>query len=147
MPIQVRPGYINPLATMATERGDTRLGTNSAAHKAADLQARQQQLQNTLLIMRSTGTDSGVSTVEQQERLQEELEQVSEELQAAKHDVPQAALSPAEKVRVSSTAPSAPKARVDTYEKSAQEVRSPGIYQLRREKNSGYQISFVPYSE
>lgn len=34
-----------------------------------------------------------------------------------------------------------------TYEKSAEEVQSAGIYQVRREQNSGYQISFIPYSE
>lgn len=149
MSLQVRPGYINPLTTMtSTKQGHTLLGKNSPADKAAELQTKQQLLQNTLLLMKSTGTDSGVSTVEQQEKLQVELEKVSEEIQAAKNDVPQAEmLSQVKKTQEVSTASSAARPRMDTYEKSAKEVQSPGIYQVQREQNSGYQISFIPYSE
>lgn len=149
MSLQVRPGYINPLTTMtSTKQGHTLLGKNSPADKAEELQTKQQQLQNTLLLMKSTGTDSGVSTVEQQEKLQVELEKVSEEIRAAKNDVPQAEmLSQVKKTQEVSTASSATRPRMDTYEKSAKEVQSPGIYQVRREQNSGYQISFIPYSE
>lgn len=149
MSLQVRPGYSNPLTAMtSSKQGHTCFGKNRPADKAADLQTKQQQLQNTLLLMKSTGTDSGVSTAEQQEKLQEDLEKVSEELQAAKHDVPQAEmLSRAEKTQSSSTASTAARPRMDTYEKCAKEVPSPGIYQVRREQKSGYQISFIPYSE
>ncbi len=149
MSLQVRPGYINPLTTMtSTKQGHTLLGKNSPADKAEELQTKQQQLQNTLLLMKSTGTDSGVSTVEQQEKLQVELEKVSEEIRAAKNDVPQAEmLSQVKKTQEVSTASSATRPKMDTYEKSAKEVQSPGIYQVRREQNSGYQISFIPYSE
>lgn len=149
MSLQVRPGYINPLTTMtSTKQGHTLLGKNSPADKAEELQTKQQQLQNTLLLMKSTGTDSGVSTVEQQEKLQVELEKVSEEIRAAKNDVPQAEMvSQVKKTQEVSTASSAARPRMDTYEKSAKEVQSPGIYQVRREQNSGYQISFIPYSE
>lgn len=149
MSTQIRPGYINPLTTMtSTKQGHSLFGKNRIADKAADLQTKQQQLQNTLLLMKSTGTDSGVSTVEQQEKLQAELEKVSEELQAAKNDAPQAAMiSSTEKVQASSTAPSYSTLRMDTYEESAKEVKAPGIYYLRCEENSGYHISFIPYSE
>lgn len=149
MSLQVRPGYSNPLTAMtSSKQSHTCFGKKRPADKAVDLQTKQQQLQNTLLLMKSTGTDSGVSTAEQQEKLQAELEKVSEELQAAKHDVPQAEmLSRAEKVQESSTASSVAKPRMDTYEKRAKEVPSPGIYQVWREQKSGYQISFIPYSE
>lgn len=149
MSVQVRPGYINPLTTMtSTKLGHSFLEKNRTTDKTTDLQTKQQQLQNALLLLKSTGTDSGVSTAEQQEKLQAQLEKVSKELQSAKNDIPQeAALSPSEKVQENHTAFSHTRLQMDTYEKSTKEVRSPGIYQLKREKISGYHISFTPYSE
>ena len=149
MSIQIRPGYSNPL----TARTDTKerflnFGKNQA-DKTADLQARQQQLQNTLLLLKSTGTDSGVSTAEQQEQLQAALEQVSDELRAAKKDISQAA-APASTETVQRPADltsSTVRPRLDTYEKQTGETASPGIYQLMKEGASGYRISFVPYAE
>ena len=148
MSIQIRLGYSNPL----TARTDTKerflnFGKNQA-DKTADLQARQQQLQNTLLLLKSTGTDSGVSTAEQQEQLQAALEQVSDELRAAKNDVVQAAHASTETVqRPAELASANARPRMDTYEKQTGETVSPGIYQLLREESSGYRISFVPYAE
>ncbi len=149
MSLQIRSGYINPLTTMTSpKQGRTFFGNNRPADKAADLQTKQQQLQNTLLLMKSTGTDSGVSTAEQQEKLQADLEKVSEELQAVKNDVPQAEmLSSVEKAQGTSIASSAAQPRMDTYEQSAQKIASSGIYQVHQGQNSGYQISFIPYSE
>lgn len=149
MSIQIRPGYSNPL----TARTDTKerflnFGKNQA-DKTADLQAKQQQLQNTLLLLKSTGTDSGAPTVEQQEQLQAALEQVSDELRAAKNDVAQAAAPASTETvqRPTDSAFSNARPRVDTYEKQTGETASPGIYQLLREEASGYRISFVPYAE
>lgn len=149
MSIQVRPGYTNPLTTMThSKQGHTLWGKSRMADKAADLQTKQQQLQNTLLLMKSTGTDQGVSTVEQQEKLQAELEKVSEELRAIKNHVPQdVEFSQTEQEPVCHTSPSSSKLRMDTYEKGAKKVEVPGIYQLKREENSRYHISFIPYSE
>lgn len=134
MSLQVRPEYINPLTTMASSKqGHAFFRKNdNPADKAADLQTKQQQLQNTLLLMKSAGTDSGVSTTEQKEKLQAELEKVSEELQAAKSDVPQAEmLSCTEKTHEVSTASAVTRLKMDTYEESAKEVLSPGIYQVQ----------------
>lgn len=150
MSLQVRSGYINPLTTMTnTKQGHTLFGKNNPADKAADLQTKQQQLQNTLLLIKSTGTDGGVSTAEQQEKLQAELEKISEELQAAKNDVPQVEmLSQAEKAQGISTVDSTTtRPKMDIYEERAKEIPSPGIYQVRRKQNSGYQVSFIPYAE
>lgn len=149
MSIQVRPGYINPLSTMVSKKQEhIFLGKNTPADKAAELQTKQQQLQNTLLLMKSTGTDPGGSTVEQQEKLQAELEKVSEELKTVKNDIPQAAISSsAETMQTNFATPSHTKPRVDIYEKSVKEISAPGIYQLQHEENSKYHISFIPYSE
>lgn len=150
MSLQVRSGYINPLTTMTNTKQDhTLFGKNNPADKAADLQTKQQQLQNTLLLIKSTGTDGGVSTAEQQEKLQAELEKISEELQAAKNDVPQVEmLSQAEKAQGISTVDSTTtRPKMDIYEERVKEIPSPGIYQVRRKQNSGYQVSFIPYAE
>lgn len=149
MSIQIRPGYSNPLtARTDTKERSLNFGKNQA-DKTADLQARQQQLQNTLLLLKSTGTDSGVSTAEQQEQLQAVLEQVSDELRAAKNDVTQAAASASTETvqRPAELASANARPRMDTYEKQTGETASPGIYQLLREESSGYRISFVPYAE
>lgn len=147
MSIQIRSGYINPLTTMTnTKQGNLLFGKNKMDNQAADLQIKRQQLQNTLLLMKSTGSDSGVSTVEQQKKLQDELEKVSKELQTAKKKVPNdATLSQTDNVSVSHKTLSDVKSRVDTYEKGVKEVTASGVYQLSHEKNSGYHISFIPY--
>lgn len=149
MSMQVRPGYTNPLMT----RNDTaqrflNFGKNQTG-KTADLQAKQQQLQNTLLLLKSTGTDCGASNAEQQEQVQKALEQVSDELQAVKNDVVYAATSVSTETaqRPTDSPFSEPGPRMDTYEKQTGEMASPGIYQLLRGESSGYRISFVPYTE
>lgn len=133
MSLQIRPGYTNPLTAMThTKQIHPSLGKHDSVDKTAELQTKQQPLQNTLLLIKSTGTDGGASSVEQQKTLQAELEEVSKELQSAKNDV--------------SLNSSATKLRMDTYEKRVEELSS-GIYQVQREKNSNYHISFLPYKE
>lgn len=149
MSIQIHCGYNNALTTMTrTKQGNSLFEKNKISNQAKDLQTKQQQLQNTLLLMKSTGSDSGASTVEQQKKLQAALEKVSKELQTAKKEIPKdEMLSQAEQVSTNHTAYSYGKSNVDTYEKGVKEMTALGIYQLSHGKNFEYHISFIPYSE
>lgn len=137
---------VNPLTTMNHAKHiQPVLGKNKISDQTTDLRMKQQQLQNTLLLMKSIGSDSGVSTIEQQEKLKAALEKVSQKLQAARNDMPQEKLlSPVE--NGNARAFSDTKLSIDTYEKGTKEVTT-GIYQLKQEENLGYHISFVPYNE
>ena len=55
MAIQTRPGYLNPLTAIA------------------ELQTKQQALQNHMLLLKATGTDSGGATTETQKIIADEL--------------------------------------------------------------------------
>lgn len=147
MSLYVRPGYVNPLTTTTSfkQGHHSFLGKNSPADKAADLQTKQQQLQNTLLLMKSTSADGGSFSAEQQKKLQAELEKVSQDLQAVKNDVPQAKMtSTTQKAQESASAFPSGRLGIDVYEGRTKEKSSLGIYQVRRVENSGYQISLIP---
>lgn len=99
------------------------------AHDTATLQTKRQQLQNTLLLLKATGTDSGAMNEEPLKNVQKELETVSAELRAAKNH-PSAQMPPSP--------------HRDRYEAIMGAGEAPGIYQLRQEE-AGYRISFSPY--
>ena len=86
------------------------------------LQTQRQQLQDQLLLLRTTGTDTAAVPEEVQEVLQDRLEEVSADLRSAK----------------------AESAAFDRYEPSAP-MPSPGLYEARRTEG-GWQVSFSPYS-
>ena len=86
------------------------------------LQLQRQQLQDQLLLLRTTGTDAAAVPEEVQEVLQDRLEEVSADLRSAKAEA----------------------AAFDRYEPSAP-MPSPGLYEARRTEG-GWQISFSPYS-
>lgn len=106
-----------------------------SADKVKELQLRQQQLQNTMLLMKASGSDSSSMPEETQKVLEKEMDQVSLDLRAAKAEElkmgkPDAVLRP----------------HTDVYEKESLHTASPGIYQMAGNKN-GYEISFLPYKE
>jgi len=88
MAIPIRPGYINPLTMMADKKAVQKLGPTAArqteqADKIAELQTKQQQLQNQVLLLKATGTDSAGATAETQKVVEEALEKVTAELRSA----------------------------------------------------------------
>lgn len=145
--MQVRAGYVNPLSMMDRGRASFTNKLRPSSEKTEDLQLRKQQLQNTLLLMKSSGTDAAASTAELQEELEAQLEEVSAELktsgggsvkadsQLEKTEAPAAVTSRISMLR-----------RMDVYEKDAERMESPGIYQMKRTAE-GYKISFLPYAE
>ena len=114
MAIQTRPGYLNPLTAIA------------------ELQTKQQALQNYMLLLKATGTDSGGATAETQKIIADELEQVTVELRSAK---------------ASGTQSIATRPRRDWYEHQKADSASPGCYQVKKDAEQDYQLLFQPYSE
>ena len=88
MSMEIRKNYVNPLTMMNTNRNQklrlASAGTRDQAGKIKELQSKQQQLQNTLLLMKSTGSDSSKMSPENQKALEEKLEEISRELKSAK---------------------------------------------------------------
>ena len=153
MAIQIRPGYVNPLTMMADKKTAPKLGQPSTqpimkqgkADKVAELQTKQQQLQNQMLLLKATGTDSAGATAETQKIVAEELEKVATELRSAKGNSAQA-VEQVEQARLDTQLP-AVKASRDLYEPEKADTASPGIYQIEKDREQGYKISFAPYSE
>lgn len=88
MSMAVKSGYVNPLSTVGRKMPEMAqtAHTQQNAGKTDDvkeLQAQQQALQNTIMLMKTTSDGAG-ATADSQKALQENLEQVSTELKTAK---------------------------------------------------------------
>lgn len=102
---------------------------------------KRQQLQNQILLLKATGTDTADLSAESQRELETALEEVTAELRAAKSALTQ----PAETVKEHPASIEVPK--MDTYEPGTQENLSFGSYYLEKDKDNGCKIIFTPYSE
>ena len=115
MSMEIRKNYVNPLTMMNTNRNQklrlASAGTRDQVGKIKELQSKQQQLQNTLLLMKSTGSDSSKMSPENQKALEEKLEEISRELKSAKSELP--------KPEEESTSLSSLSPRKDIYEKTS----------------------------
>lgn len=139
MSLQVRPGYVNPLTMMKENKqakGKTANVQDSKPDKLTELRTKQQSLQNEMLLLQSTGSDSSGNTSEKLEALKSRLEEVSTDLRTARTD------NRKDKPYALSSKPD-----FDSYEKSEKESVLSGIYSLKGEQGNNYKISFTPYSE
>lgn len=88
MSMQVRAGYVNPLSTRKSSKLNPGAGKairrQGEAGEVRDLEARQQQLQNTMLLLKATGSDSGGASVKMEDAIEEKMEEVTAELRKAK---------------------------------------------------------------
>lgn len=150
MAIQMRPDYVNPLAM---KKATPKLGQPTAqptvkqgkqTDKVSELQTKQQQLQNQMLLLKATGTDSAGATAETQKVVAEELEKVTAELRSAKGSGTQA-MEQVEQAQLD-TQPTTVRPNKDLYEPEKADAASPGIYQIEKDEEQGYKISFSPYS-
>lgn len=89
--MQIRSGYSNPL-TMTMGQGKN-MGTgrtarvrNGKTERIQDLQTKRQQLQNEMLLLKSSGSDTGGASMEKLKKMEEKLADMSEELRAARMD-------------------------------------------------------------
>lgn len=145
MSMSVKPGYINPLSMMGQNKDQNGFVKNPLSqpkqgkgYNVQDLQNKQQALQNNILLLKSTSDGASLSG-ESQEILTEQLEEVQAELNTAK----------LQEARSTAETDSKLTARLnfDTYEASARSIESPGLYEVLRDQEKGYQISFHPYKE
>lgn len=116
MSLQVRPGYVNPLTMLKQNQNNPvkrQAGTvqDDKTGKMRELRTKQQTLQNEMLLMQSTGSDSSGDTSEKLEALQKKLEEVSSDLRAAGNH-----------------SGGSGKQAVDTYEETEKEPEGTGIY-------------------
>lgn len=88
MSIQVRSGYVNPLTI--TKENELKLGRSPVQLPSRQQTGSVTQLQNQMLLMKSTGADSTGRSSEVQKKLEVELETVSAELRTAKAGCTQA---------------------------------------------------------
>lgn len=140
MQIQFNNSHISPLAAQSRNRQailPVPAVRNTQADKAAELQAKRQGLQNEILLMRGTSSDSAELSAERLKNLEAELEEITAELRAP------------ETPSVTELAADARASRrpMDWYEPEKPDTSSAGIYRLERDKENGYSISYAPYSE
>lgn len=99
MSMEIRKDYVNPLAMMKTKSHQKlkqiTASPKNQTNKVKELQNKQQQLQNALLLMKCTGSDSNGMSPKTQKVLEEKLEEVSLELQTAKSELPEEEETPA----------------------------------------------------
>lgn len=100
---------------------------------AERLEARRQQLQEELLLLRAAGTDGASASADRQRQITADLEQIQTRLQAAK----------ASDTR-SASRQIAARLRQDVFQRETPSP-SPGLYQVRKPGNAGYRFSLVPY--
>lgn len=161
MPLPVRPDYVNPLTTRE-DRGNHRpgfqpAGQNSKSDKVSKLQSKQQQLQNELLMMKTSGTDTAGASVEKVKLIEKKLEEVSANIKSAQSEnqvsTDKASLSNLKKASETGQASellarsSANIRQKDYYEKGSESKASPGIYQAKPVEGNRFKISFAPYKE
>lgn len=150
MAIQIRPDYINPFAMMADKKTARQIGQltvrkGEPADKITELETKQQQLQNQMLLLKATGTDSAGATAETQKVVQTELEKVTAELRTAKGNDAQT-IEETEQTHLDAQ-PIKIRHNMDLYESEKTKTASPGIYQIKEDSEKGYKVLFLPYSE
>lgn len=146
MAIQIRPDYVNPLTMTGDKKAGPKLVQPAGrqvgqADKVTELQTKRQQLQNQMLLLKATGTDSAGSAAETQKAVAEELEKVTAELRSAKGSGVQT-VEQVEQTRLDMQS-TAVRPNRDLYEPEKADAISPGIYQLEKDEEQGYKISFL----
>lgn len=142
MSMSVKPDYVNPLTLMGKKHNGLTPKTDGTqksdkSDDVDDLVTKQQTIQNQMLILKSTSDGASVSG-ETQEILENALKEVSAELKTAK-------AMEVQDVSDSATALASRKSNFDRYEKSSEQAEAPGMYQLLKDKEDTYKISYLPY--
>lgn len=136
--MKIRLNYVNPLTMMAGKTAQ-RLYQPAArkdgeADKVAELQTKHQQLQNQMLLLQATGTDSAGATAETRKVVEAELEKVTAELRSIKGSSVQAVEHVSAELKVA-------KPRMDEY--VPEEITEPsGRYFLGKDVDGKPQIYF-----
>lgn len=162
MPIPIHPDYVNPLTVKENRSGSPPghkiYGPANREDTVTKLQTKQQQLQNKLLLLKTTGSDTAGSSVEKLKQLKERLNEVSSDLRSAKNDRLISSNTKASSLTGQTKdlkEPAVLKEGIssnmrykDYYEKEAGPTASPGIYQIKPGNgNHHYKTVFSPYTE
>ena len=90
MSIQIKSGYINLLAMMSQNKAQSGkqidIKTADSSNEMKKLQIKQQQLQNEMLLIKITGSDSTSNSAERLKLMKEKLEEVSNHIREVRKD-------------------------------------------------------------
>lgn len=90
MSIQIKSGYINLLAMMSQNKAQSGkqidIKTADSSNEMKKLQIKQQQLQNEMLLIKTTGSDSISNSAERLKLMKEKLEEVSNHIREVRKD-------------------------------------------------------------
>ncbi len=139
----VKPGYVNPLTMMRSNKnGQTKPlyseGIQTAEKRKKSLEAKKQSIQNSLLLMKGTSGDAGNSE-ENIEVLEKKLEEITKEIKTNRQETVEIVTAKEEQVEESRRLIKHNK--FDTYEKEEYE-ESAGCYRVMNDDNKGYKIEY-----
>lgn len=139
----VKPGYVNPLTMMRSNKnGQTKPlyseGIQTAEKRKKSLEAKKQSIQNSLLLMKGTSGDAGNSE-ENIEVLEKKLEEITKEIKTNRQETVEIVTAKEEQVEESRRLIKHNK--FDTYEKEEHE-ESAGCYRVMNDDNKGYKIEY-----
>lgn len=139
----VKPGYVNPLTMMRSNKnGQTKPlyseGIQTAEKRKKSLEAKKQSIQNSLLLMKGTSGDAGNSE-ENIEVLEKKLEEITKEIKTNRQETVEIVTAKEEQVEESRRLIKHNK--FDTYEKREHE-ESVGCYRVVNDDNKGYKIEY-----
>lgn len=111
------------------------LPQTQSPEKAERLETKRQQLQEELILLKSAGTDAAAASYARQQQIQDALKEIQTQLKTTRVSEP---LQTAEAAAQSSHR------RFDRYQPETS-IPSPGLYQIRPEKNGGYSFLLSPF--
>ncbi len=131
----VKPGYVNPLTMMGSNKnGQTKPlyleGIQTAEKRKKSLEAKKQSIQNSLLLMKGTSSAAG-SSEENIEVLEKKLEEITKEIKTNRQET----------VEIATAKEELKHNKFDTYEKGECE-ESAGCYKVVNDDNKGYKIEY-----
>lgn len=138
----VKPGYVNPLTMMGSNKnGQTKPlyleGIQTAEKRKKSLEAKKQSIQNSLLLMKGTSGDAG-SSEENIEVLEKKLEEITKEIQTNRQETVETVTAKEEQTEESGRFIMH---RFDAYEKEEHE-ESAGCFRVVSDDNKGYKIAY-----
>ncbi len=86
MSIQIKSGYINLLAMMSQNKAQSGKQIDIKTADSSNEMIKQQQLQNEMLLIKITGSDSTSNSAERLKLMKEKLEEVSNHIREVRKD-------------------------------------------------------------
>lgn len=150
MPMDMKPGYVNPLTMMNRKKPGAApkafpLQQKTKSDEVQELQTKKQTMQNQMLVLKST-SDGGLSSGDLENSMEKKLEELTTELSEVKSQAAREVPVKQEDV-VSLMAEKIKKPEYDKYEKEKPVKASPGLYEKKGDEEKQYTLFFHPYEE